>query len=149
MYSVILFLHSWVRWIALLAGLAAAVKAILGVVQKGNWSDLDDRLGLIFTAGLDTQFLLGLILYGISPITTNAFSDMGAAMANGDIRFFVVEHAFTMLVAIVVAHIGRSRSKKAVDSSTKFRVAAIFFTVAVLAILGGIPWARPFFRFGM
>lgn len=148
MYTIILTLHSWVRWVALLGGIAAAVKAILGVLQKGTWSELDNRLGLIFTSGIDTQFLLGLILYGISPITTSAFSDMGAAMSNGDIRFFVVEHVITMLVAIVLAHIGRSRSKKAADSSAKFRIAAIFFTIAVLAMLTGIPWARPLFRLG-
>ncbi len=147
-YDIVLFLHSWVRWVALLVGIAAAVKAILGVINRGKWSDLDNRLGVIFTSGLDTQLLLGLILYVISPITTNAFSDMGAAMANGDVRFFVVEHLLLMVVGVVLAHIGRSRSKKGVESSAKFRAAAIFFTLAVVLILAAIPWSRPLFRFG-
>lgn len=148
MYNIVLFLHSWVRWVALLAGIVAAAKAILGVVQKGKWGDLDNRLGVIFTAGLDTQLLLGLILYVTSPITTNAFSDMGAAMSNGDVRFFVVEHLLLMVVGLVLAHIGRSRSKKAVEHGAKFRAAAIFFTIAVVLILAAIPWSRPLFRLG-
>ena len=51
-----------------------------------------------------------------------------------------------MIVAVVLAHIGRSRSKKATDDRGKFKRAAIFFGLAMLAVLLAIPW--PFLAAG-
>ena len=81
-----------------------------------------------------------------SPITTGAFKDFGAAMGNSSVRFFAVEHIFIMIVAIVLAHVGRSLSKKAADDKSKFKRAAIFFTLSMLAVLAAIPW--PFMAAG-
>ncbi len=71
---------------------------------------------------------------------------MGDAMKNSNLRFFTVEHWLLMIVALVVAHIGRSRAKKAADDKGKFKQAAIFFTIAMVLILLAIPW--PFLSSG-
>ena len=57
-----------------------------------------------------------------------------------------MEHSLLMLIAIVVAHIGRSRTKKAATDSAKFKQAALFFGLALLLILAAIPW--PFLAAG-
>ncbi len=85
--------------------------------------------------------LLGLILYFISPITMQAMSSMGAAMsAGGATRFFAVEHPTMMVIAVVLAHVGSALARRASDPVKKHRTAAIWFTLAVLAVLAGIPW---------
>lgn len=147
MYMTILAFHNILRWVVLLGGLLAVGKAVAGWLGKKEWTPVDSQFGLIFTIGMDTQLLLGLLLYFVlSPITTHAFTDFGAAMADSEVRFFAVEHIAVMLVAVVLAHVGRARTKKMADAVGKHRVAAIFFTLALLAVLAGTPWMRPLFR---
>jgi hypothetical protein len=56
-----------------------------------------------------------------------------------------------MIVAIALAHVGRSRSKKAAADGAKFKNAAIFYGLALLIMLASIPWpgmpgGRPLIR---
>lgn len=154
MYSVLLTLHSIVRWLIVLAALASVGRALGGLRGGQAWTALDKRLGIIFTSAMDTQLLIGLLLYFFySPITTNALRDLGGAMSQSDIRFFAVDHLFAMLIAVVLAHIGWARAKKASSDSAKFRQIAIFFGLAIVLVLLSIPWpfssvARPWLRLG-
>ena len=149
MYPVVLFLHSWVRWIVAVAAVVAVARALYGWLGKKGWARLDDQLGLLFSTSLDVQMLLGLILYFfLSPITQAAFKNLGAAMSDATLRFFTLEHLLYMLVAVVLGHVGRALSKKATEPVAKHRMAAILFGLATLAILLAIPWSRPLFRFG-
>ena len=141
MYDFVLFAHSWLRWLVLLAGLVAVARAVSGVSTRRPWTPLDDRGGMWFVAALDLQFLIGLLLYVfLSPVTQSAFVDMAAAMAASHIRFFVVEHPFGMIVAIALAHIGRVRVRKASDSESRHKRALIFFGLSLLILLASIPW---------
>jgi hypothetical protein len=149
MYSTILLLHSWVRWLALAAG----VGAIFGALSKGDGAiRTAERWGLIFMIALDVQMLLGLLLYGLlSPYTAAAMKDFGAAMRDPMLRFWAVEHLTTMVSAVVLVHVGRVLARKSADISTKRKRLLIFFTLAVLLILLGMPWpgtanGRPLFR---
>jgi hypothetical protein len=101
---------------------------------------------------LDLQLLLGLALYFIlSPITGNVFQDFGGAMSNAVLRFWAVEHVFGMVIGVALAHVGRVRVRKTADAARRHKLAAIFFGLALVAILAAIPWpgtpaARPLFR---
>jgi hypothetical protein len=149
MYVALVILHSWLRWIVLLTGLAAAGRSL--TAGGRSWTSSDDATAKWFTIAFDIQFTIGLILYvGLSPRTQMAFADFGAAMRDSDLRFWAVEHLFGMVVAIALAHIGRAKVRKAPDNR-KHRIAAIFFTLALIAILLSIPWpfmpvSRPLFR---
>lgn len=140
MYEPLLAVHSILRWVVILAGLAAVARAITG--WKGRpWTPADDRGGLIFMIALDVQLLLGLALYLIfSPTIQAAVQNVGAAMRDGALRFFLVEHAFGMLIAITLVHIGRIRIRKQSDPTRRHRTAAIFFGLALLIVLLSIPW---------
>lgn len=140
-YEIVRILHNLVRWAVLIFGVIAAVRALAGWLGRRGWLPVDDRLGLFFTMSLDIQVLLGLLLYFVlSPITTDNFSRMGEAMGNSAIRFYLVEHALLMLVAVVLAHIGRSRAKKAPNPIARHRAAAIFYTLAIILVIVAIPW---------
>ena len=143
MYSFVLAIHDIVRWLILIFGIIAIIRAYVGWFGNKEWTDVDDWFGLGFTISLDVQFLLGLLLYFfLSPITTNAFANFSAAMSDTDTRFFLIEHSLMMLVAVILAHIGRSRAKKQEEDVRKYRTTAIYYTIAVLFILAAIPWSR-------
>jgi hypothetical protein len=152
MYNAVLLMHSWLRWLVLLAGLVAVFRGIGGWSGTRMWTRVDERAGFWFIMSLDVQLLLGLLLYfALSPFTAAALDDFGAAMKNSGLRFWAVEHLFGMLIGLTLAHIGRARVRKAA-ASRKHRVAAIFFGLALLAIVASIPWpgmpnGRELFRF--
>ena len=148
-FDVTLTLHNILRWIVLIAGVLAAGRAIIGWRTDAEWTQLDDRLGLLFTISFDIQVLLGIVMYlFLSPTTTGAFSDFGAAMGNSEVRFYLVEHSVVMLLALGLAHAGRAAAKGAHATSTRHRRAAIFFTISLILILALTPWGRPLLRLG-
>ena len=150
MYLTVLLLHSWLRWLALVGGAGAAVSAL------GRGSEAlrrTERWGLIFMIALDVQLLVGLLLYGmLSPFTAEAMRDFGAAMRNPVLRFWAVEHITMMLAAVILVHVGRVLARKTTNVDLKRKRLLICFPLALLLVLGGIPWpgmttARPLFRF--
>ena len=147
MYSLILALHSILRWIVLILAVVAFVRALIGWLGKQEWTALDNRLGMLLSASMDLQVLLGFILYiFLSPLTTTALRDFGAAMSNETLRYWSLEHILLMIVALILIHVGRATSKVAEEATSKHKRAAIFFGLAMLAILIAIPW--PFLSYG-
>jgi hypothetical protein len=152
MYSTVLLLHSLVRWLVVASGLVAAARGIAGSQGRRPWSLADERAGFWFVMTLDLQFLLGLLLYfALSPITTAALHDFSGAMRIPAVRFWAVEHVTGMVIGIALAHVGRTRIHKSGNDTRRHRLAAIFFTLALLVILASIPWpgtqyARPLLR---
>jgi hypothetical protein len=144
MYNILLATHNLLRWVVLILAVVSLARAYSGWLGARSWTARDRTLGVAFSSALDTQFLLGLILYiFFSPLTRAFFTNMGAAMQSAELRFYGIEHIFYMLAALVLVHIGSSRARKAGDDRGKFRQAAIWYSVAVLLILVGIPWGRP------
>lgn len=147
MYSLILTLHSILRWVVLILAIVAVVRAFIGWFGKKRWTARDNRLGMVLSASMDLQVLLGFILYiFLSPLTTTALQDFGAAMSNELLRYWSLEHVLLMIVALILIHVGRATSKVAEAATSKHKRAAIFFGLATLAILIAIPW--PFLSYG-
>lgn len=143
MYTGFLHLHDTLRWLLLVSLLIAVVKYLAGWIGRKEWTKADNLVGVIFTGLMDLQLLTGLILYFfLSPVTKLAMSDFGAAMKNADLRFYAVEHLTMMLVAVVLVHIGRAKSKKAKTDLAKFKTGAIFFIISLVVIVAAIPWGR-------
>jgi hypothetical protein len=146
MYATILTIHSYWRWLVLLAGLAAVVIAAAGVAKRLAFVPLGRRASLFFVITVDVQLVLGLWLYAISPLVRAAWANMGAAMKQHDLRFFAVEHTATMLIAVALAHVGSWRCKRAPDDQSKYRNMLGWYIASLAVILVGIPWWRPWFR---
>jgi hypothetical protein len=148
MYTLVLTLHSWLRWAALVAG----VVAIFSLLSSRDTSGRADFWGFVLTIVLDVQFLLGVLLYGVlSPFTAEAMRDFGAAMRNPGLRFFAVEHVTLMLAALVLVHVGRILARKAATVDAKRMRLLICFGLATLLMVLAIPWpgmasGRPLFR---
>lgn len=143
LYTGFLHLHNTLRWIILLGALITLLKYFIGWFGQKNWEKSDNILGAVFTGLMDLQFLIGIGLYAfLSPITKAAFQDFGVAMKNADLRFYAVEHLIMMIFAIILVHIGRIKSKRATQSKTKYSNGLLFFGIAYIIILAGIPWQR-------
>lgn len=151
LYAVVLLIHSYLRWGVILAGLLAVGRAVSGSSGRKPWTPADDRAGFWFVTVVDLQLLLGILLYGfLSPVTRQAFGDFGAAMKDPTQRFWAVEHIVGMLIALALVHVGRVRTRRT-DSLRRHKVAAIFFGLALAALLVSIPWpgmpaGRPLLR---
>ena len=72
--------HSLLRWIVLMACLWALLRVWSGLLGRAEWTRKDQMAGLIFTSLLNVQFVLGLILYAISPIMRTAMANFATAM---------------------------------------------------------------------
>jgi hypothetical protein len=141
MYTGLLFLHSWLRWVVIVLGIASLGGAVSGVTTRRSWLAGDNLRLVLFTTSLDVQMLIGLILYVfLSPVTQSGFENMGLTMRDPVLRFFVIEHLFGMVIAIALAHVGRARVKKASDAVARHRAVLIFIGLAMVALLLSIPW---------
>jgi hypothetical protein len=145
MYTTVLTAHSFLRWVIVAAGVWAIVSVLPSRVRDGRPASV--LPGLIFSIMIDVQVLLGLLLYlALSPITTTAMQDLGAAMKIGSWRFWAVEHPVMMMAALVCVHVGRGRR-----GTPTTRRALIAYAIALVAILVATPWpfmpqGRPWVR---
>jgi hypothetical protein len=144
MYTALLTVHSYLRWLVLIAALVAIARALGGLTKRRSWAAADDTAVRWFTTTLDIQMLVGLIILFLSPFTIPAWSNLGATMRDAPTRFLMVEHQVGMVIAVALAHIGRARIRKTADLVRRHRVALIFFGLSLLVMLISIPWpGRP------
>ena len=146
MQTFVVGLHNIIRWVVVALAVVTLVRTFSGWFGKRAWTASDRKVGIFFTSAIDMQLLLGVLLYfvysnwGLKAILEQG---MSAVMKQDTYRFFTIEHAFYMLLGMVFAHLGSALPKRAKDDLTKHKRAAIFFSLAVLVILLGMPWFRP------
>jgi hypothetical protein len=138
----LLVVHSYLRWLVLLAGVMALFQMVNGYARNAAYTPTDATTSRIFIGLFDLQFLLGLILFGISPKVREAWQSWSASMTFPHTKFIVVEHPLLMFIALSVAHGGSVWAKRAPTDRLKFQRSAIGFALALGLILLGIPWFR-------
>jgi hypothetical protein len=149
--EVLLVLHNFMRWFVLLFGILTVVRSIGGLISKRDFHPSDGKSNLFFMIGMDVQFLIGLGLYFMGG-WYQKLEHLGQNMQDSYNRFFTMEHGFTMIIAWILVHIGRSVVKKAGTPQSKFKKGLIFFGIALVLILVATPWpfrevvSRPWFR---
>jgi len=134
--------HSGLRWVVLILALLTIIKALMGMQKKSAFTNADNKISLVLISFMDIQLITGLVLYVFGPMGLKNIQNMGMGevMKNSYTRFFAMEHLIRMLIAIVVFHIGRSKSKKATDDASKHKKEFIFYLIGLLIILASIPW---------
>lgn len=145
MYDLGLILHNLNRWAILIVAIVLIARSIMGM-QNRSYSGTDRALSSAFTGLMDLQLLLGILLFTVSPFIQNLLSNMSAAMQNSQSRFFVAEHWIGMLVAVVLAHVGSIRVRRANSPVDKHRQTLIWYGLSLLLVLLAIPWWRPLLR---
>lgn len=149
MYPFVLMLHSWIRWVAIVAG----VGAVLGALRaRGDDDRPAEWWGLLFMTTLDVQLLLGLLLYlVVSPNMQMVRAHFAESMQIPQLRFWAVEHITAMVAAVALAHVGRVLARKAPNAASRRVRRIACYGVAVVLVLAATPWpglayGRPLLR---
>lgn len=142
MTPALLLTHSLLRWAVVIVMLTVTATMAFRYAKAAPWTATDRRAALFLTILLDVELLLGLVLYGVSPITRGAMHDMAGAMREPSVRFFVAEHPMIMVLAVALAHAGSVFARKAPTDRLRFGRATAFFALATALVLWGIPWWR-------
>ena len=147
MYSAILTVHSYLRYAVLLLVLLTVLRYVAGLLSSRAWNDGDEGIGRWMIRVWDLQFLLGLVLYFLSPIVQFGFANFGEAMGDAQVRQFLIEHPLLNLLAIGALHMGWIRARKAADDRGRMVRALLFIAIAAALVLLSIPWSgRPLLR---
>ena len=147
MYSAILTVHSYLRYAVLLLVLLVVIRYAAGLLSSRAWNDGDEGIGRWMIRVWDLQFLLGLVLYFLSPIVQFGFANFGAAMGDAQLRQFLIEHPLLNVLAIGALHVGWIRAGKAADDRGRMVRALLFIAIAAALVLLSIPWSgRPLLR---
>ncbi|HEX5505454.1 MAG TPA: hypothetical protein VFW96_22745 [Thermomicrobiales bacterium] len=130
--TIVLGLHSFWRWVVLVAVFVALVRGLAGWVRGGAWTRGDRLVSMLAVTTIDIQFILGAILW----IGQHRWND-GA--------FFGIVHPVVMILALVVAHIGNTRLKALPNPIARYRTMAISLLVVIILIAAAIPpdsWSK-------
>lgn len=132
------FIHSGWAYLVLLILVLATFNALFKFFGDKEFDAKDFRISLFALITMHIQLLLGLILY----FTKGYFDEnsMGEIMKSDSLRKLAVEHPITMIIAVALVTIGYSKHKKKLVSKPKFKILAIFYSIALALVLYMIPW---------
>jgi high-affinity nickel permease len=148
MYTGLLHLHSFLRWVILILLLIAIYKSFAD--RNKLFTASHTKIGLILVICCDVMLLIGLYqwafgkTWGLISLKTRGFVEV---MKDPVARFFSIEHSTAMILAIILVHIGRSYAKKNIPDAMKHKRTLLFFGLALLIILISVPW--PFREVGV
>lgn len=147
MYSLVLLTHSWLRWLVLILFVVFFIRTLVGWLQNTPFSSLDNTLRIATTVALDSQILIGFLLYFVySPMVVAAFGAGAGMMKDPVLRFYAIEHITAMVLVVIIFHVGNVLAKKVEEARPKFKRLAISTGTALLIMAISIPW--PFFDYG-
>lgn len=128
-------LHSYWAYIVLAVLIFTVINAVIGLVQKKEFTHKEFRLGLFSLITAHIQLLAGILVYFVG-----GFQKGLGDMKDSAVRLLALEHPLMMIIAITLITIGWSKHKKQVKSEAKFKTFAIFYGLALVLILARIPW---------
>jgi len=136
MYNALKHAHSGFRWLVLALLVYAIINAIIKWGNGSSYTDKDKKAGLFTMVFFHIQFLIGLVLYFLSPMVS--FAD--GFMKNAATRFYTMEHTTMMIIAMALITMGYVKSKKLDNPTRKFKTTFIYFGIAFIILLVAIPW---------
>ena len=129
--SILLMIHSILRWLIVIVGFVAIIKFLIGWLRKTAFGKMDRGLSSGFSGLMDLQVTLGLLYFFIT-----GFGGAGFPM-------YRIEHLTTMLIAAMVAHVPAMFKKAGNKYAVAFYAvigALILVVIGVYRLPGG--WSR-------
>ena len=117
--NVVFYMHSGIRYLVLLAGVAALAYTLYGMVSRRDFDKLAGGLTGAYVGFLDGQVLVGVVLYLLVPS-----------------RPALMGHAIMMLAAVTVGHVANIMNKRREEKS--YGIAFGGVAVSLLLVVGGI-----------
>ena len=127
-------LHSGFRYVVFVLVLLAIIQSLMGWLGKSPYTSGNRKINLFTLISAHTQLLIGIVLFFLSPLVQ--FNS--GTMKNDTTRYYTVEHWVMMIIAIVLITIGHSKSKKLVLPEAKHRIIFLFYSIALLVVIGAL-----------
>ena len=137
MYTGVLHLHHWLRYVALILIIASIIKAFMN--RGKNEAKGSIKLEMFTMMTFHIQFVLGMSLYALSPKLQHAFSNMGESMSDSAIRLVLIEHPLVMVIALILITLGYRRMKVKETKAEASKAILIFYGISLLLVLSRIP----------
>lgn len=118
----LLKIHGDVRWIIVIVAVIAVVRLVLGLIRENSYDRLTQISMMAFSTVIDIQVLLGLIYFIWNGVKDDYWPTY---------RF---EHAITMLIALVIAHLPMRWRTAAASIRFRNDLAAVLVTMLVIVI---------------
>lgn len=134
MYPGLLHSHSYLRYGVLALLIVVIVTSLMGWLGKKPYTNTNNKLSLFLMIATHLQFVLGFILYFVSP----AVQFNSSTMKDASIRYWTVEHVSMMIIAVALITVARSIAKKMNVDESKHKRLFIFNSIALLIILASI-----------
>jgi hypothetical protein len=125
----LLTLHSILRWLVILAALAAIVKLVIGLVKQQDYDKTTRGLVSAFAGLMDIQFVLGLMFFIWNGLAANYFPRE---------RW---EHLVIMTLAVIVAHLPSMWKKAEPQKRLRNTLAAVVGSLVLVVI--GVSMLQP------
>ena len=136
------FIHSYWAYLVLVVLVIATFNALIKFFGNKEFDAKDFRISLFTLITMHIQLLIGIILFFLKDYFSmiEQVGGMGEVMKNSGLRNLIVEHPTTMIIAVALVTIGYSKHKKKLVSKPKFKMLAVFYTLALILVLAKIPW---------
>jgi hypothetical protein len=134
MYTGLHHSHFYLRYVVLALLIVVIIMSLMGWLGKKPYTGTNNKLSLSLLIATHVQFLLGLLLYFVSPFVQFNSSTMKDATT----RYWTVEHISMMIIAVALITAARSTAKKMAVDEAKHKRLFIFNTIALLIILAAI-----------
>jgi hypothetical protein len=124
--DILVTFHSFWRYAVLIAAIVGFVGALGGWLGSLPPRPTARKAGLVYIIALDVQALVGIVIW----------LGKGWYAAPG---YFRAEHPATMLLAVIVAHVGQVLSRRAKTDKGAARAVAIAVAISLVLVIIGIP----------
>ncbi len=102
MQQVLLYVHSWLRWIILLVAAAALIKLAVGLAGRRAFDRLTGGLLSAYSGLMDLQVLIGIVQLAVG---WRGFTAASQAAGGPAFPLPQIEHLVAMVIAAAVAHL--------------------------------------------
>lgn len=141
MYSNLLIIHSYLRWIVLGFLLFGLIFIFIKKSKKAIYTTKDYRLFKVIKNVFNLQFLVGILLLTQSPMVKAFWSQASQAVKWREIRFFGLEHPFMMILGVILLNVFTDKTKDKIGTHTAFNYLFIRYLIILFILFVSIPWS--------
>lgn len=141
MYSYLLIIHSYLRWIVLGFLLFGLMFIFIKKLKKALYTTKDYRLFKVIKNVFNLQFLVGILLLTQSPMVKAFWSQASQAVKWREIRFFGLEHPFMMILGVILLNVFTDKTKDKIGTHTAFNYLFIRYLIILFILFVSIPWS--------
>ena len=141
MYSNLLIIHSYLRWIVLGFLLFGLIFIFIKKWKKALYTTKDYRLFKVIKNVFNLQFLVGILLLTQSPMVKAFWSQASQAVKWREIRFFGLEHPFMMILGVILLNVFTDKTKDKIGTHTAFNYLFIRYLIILFILFVSIPWS--------